>query len=171
MEDALDTISKLGPVATGLAAVVALVVGLVAWRQRQQADRLAEWWRRTQWALDRALSPDPGARVVGLDVLALQATSVLASPEDLRLLRGLTLPRLPDVPEGFEPELVGPDEQPHVTEVPNPTTPDREPVRPQAVGTLHVTREQVAAARLLLVADARLGEPTPPWVQRVAALG
>ena len=44
----LDTIAKLGPIATGLAAIVALIVGLVAITQKSRADRRDQWWKRTQ---------------------------------------------------------------------------------------------------------------------------
>jgi hypothetical protein len=34
--------------------------------QKTQADSRAEWWRRTQWALDRALDEDEGIKALGL---------------------------------------------------------------------------------------------------------
>ena len=41
----LDNISKLGPIATALAAVVALIVGIVAVTQKSRADRRDQWWK------------------------------------------------------------------------------------------------------------------------------
>ena len=45
-------LSALGPIATGLAALVALIVGTVTIAQRSRADRCDQWWKRAQWAID-----------------------------------------------------------------------------------------------------------------------
>jgi hypothetical protein len=56
-----------------------------ALRQKTEADSRAEWWRRTQWALDRALDPDEGTKALGLATLEVLARSELARTEELEL--------------------------------------------------------------------------------------
>src|SRR5699024_3722803 len=51
-------------------------------RSPTQCHPKEEWWRRTQWALDRVPSEDRLVRDLGLDVLFLQAKSGLADKED-----------------------------------------------------------------------------------------
>ena len=44
----------------------------MAWRtlrQKAVADDRAEWWKRTQWALDRALDEDGDSKALGLAAL------------------------------------------------------------------------------------------------------
>ncbi|WP_066587865.1 hypothetical protein [Cellulomonas timonensis] len=75
----------LGPAATLCAGAVAGVVAYLAVAQRRRADAKAEWWRRTQWALDEVLSGAPERRRVGVAVLYRLAESELAAPEDLEV--------------------------------------------------------------------------------------
>lgn len=56
-----------------------------ALRQKTEADSRAEWWRRTQWALDRALDEDEGTKALGLATLDVLARSELARKEELEL--------------------------------------------------------------------------------------
>lgn len=56
-----------------------------ALRQKTEADSRAEWWRRTQWALDRALDDDQGTKALGLATLDVLARSELAREEELEL--------------------------------------------------------------------------------------
>jgi hypothetical protein len=56
-----------------------------ALRQKTEADSRAEWWRRTQWALDRALDGDEGTKALGLATLEVLARSELARDEELEL--------------------------------------------------------------------------------------
>lgn len=56
-----------------------------ALQQKTEADSRAEWWRRTQWALDRALDPDEGTKALGLATLEVLARSELARTEELEL--------------------------------------------------------------------------------------
>jgi hypothetical protein len=53
--------------------------------QKTEADSRAEWWRRTQWALDRALDGDEGTKALGLATLEVLARSELARDEELEL--------------------------------------------------------------------------------------
>jgi hypothetical protein len=56
-----------------------------ALQQKTEADSRAEWWRRTQWALDRALDEDKGTKALGLATLEVLARSELAKEEELEL--------------------------------------------------------------------------------------
>ncbi|MFF1879947.1 hypothetical protein ACFVVC_00580 [Pseudarthrobacter sp. NPDC058196] len=56
-----------------------------ALQQKTAADSRSEWWRRTQWALDRALDPDEGTKALGLATLEVLARSELARTEELEL--------------------------------------------------------------------------------------
>lgn len=86
----LDTIAKLGPIATGLAAVVALIVGLVAVVQKSRADRRDQWWKRAQWAIEQTFAADAEQQALGFRVLQVLGDSALASPEELRVFESLT---------------------------------------------------------------------------------
>ena len=50
----------LGPFLVFLSALVAAIVAWRAYRQRKEADERAEWWRRTQLAIDYASDEDAG---------------------------------------------------------------------------------------------------------------
>lgn len=54
-------------------------------RTKGQKSRRAEWWRRTPWALDRALDPGEGTKALGLATLEVLARSGLARTEELEL--------------------------------------------------------------------------------------
>ena len=96
----LGTLSLLGPVATGAAALVALAVGIATIRQRDRADRREQWWRRAEWALGLTLSGDEEAVRRGYAVLDHLVRSDLATDDERGLLRaaselGLNTPDLP----------------------------------------------------------------------------
>ena len=100
-------LAGLGPLAVLIAALLAFYINWRTLRQRTAADRTAldqkreadaqalkqkteadsraEWWRRTQWALDRALDADEGTKALGLATLAVLARSDLALTEELEL--------------------------------------------------------------------------------------
>ena len=99
-------VAALGPLAILLAAVLAAAISWKTLRQRTTADALAlaqkreadadalnkrladdrsEWWRRAQWALDRALDDDEAAKALGLVTLEVLARSELARTEELEL--------------------------------------------------------------------------------------
>ncbi|QYF91583.1 hypothetical protein [Arthrobacter sp. PAMC25284] len=141
----------LGP----LAVLVAAAIGAyMAWRTVQQkavADNRAEWWKRTQWALDQALGPNANGRALGLATLAVLARSPLAAPDELELL---------DIAwKSVTPEAGG-------------TTAGTQAPR-QVLGAgghqaAEERRVQAAAARLRVALDGRLGRATPPAIQALA---
>lgn len=90
-------VAALGPLAVLAGAVLAAFIGwrtlrqkavadAQALKQRTRADDRAEWWKRTQWALDKALDADEDAKAIGLASLAVLARSDLAREEELELL-------------------------------------------------------------------------------------
>jgi hypothetical protein len=68
--------------------MVALAVGFVTVRQRREADRRDQWWKRAQWALDLVMSPSESQSraAVGFAVLERLASSELARREELLVL-------------------------------------------------------------------------------------
>jgi hypothetical protein len=90
-------LGALGPLAVLLGALLA---GLISWStlrqrtaadaralaQKREADNRAEWWKRTQWALDQALDEDQNSKALGLAALAVLTHSELARTEELELL-------------------------------------------------------------------------------------
>ena len=157
-----EVLAALGPLAVLLAAAIGAAVSLRTLKQRaaadtaalaqqREADNRSEWWTRTQWALDSALSADPRRAELGLGVLAVLADSGLASPEELRIIT-----------VAWEDPL------------------DRGPARPSIAppseaavsGHRAASRDRgvhIAAAKLRLVTDRRLGLATPDWVKELAA--
>lgn len=88
--------SAWGPILVLLGALVAARIAWKALEQRTKADALAleqkrdadgrsEWWRRTQWALDRSLDSDKNTKALGIDTLEVLAKSKLAQEEELEL--------------------------------------------------------------------------------------
>lgn len=68
------------------------VAAVLAWhgdRQRKEADGRAEWWRRTQWAMDYATDAEGWKASVGVEALDLLGESPLATEEDRHLLKTL----------------------------------------------------------------------------------
>jgi hypothetical protein len=100
-------LTGLGPLAVLVAALLAFYINWRTLKQRTAADKTAleqrrdadanalaqktaadsraEWWRRTQWALDRALDEDEGTKALGLATLEVLAHSDLALKEELEL--------------------------------------------------------------------------------------
>jgi hypothetical protein len=92
-----QVLAALGPLAVLLGAVLAALIGWNTLRQRtagdaralaqkREADNRAEWWKRTQWALDSSLSEDPRRAELGLGIMAVLADSGLASSEELKIM-------------------------------------------------------------------------------------
>lgn len=86
-------LAVLTPLTAIIAAIVAAIVG---WRNlKQQQDALdatvrsagrAEWWTRTQWALDASASANAVMSTYGATMLDLLAESKMAKDEDMALL-------------------------------------------------------------------------------------
>ena len=122
----------------------------MAWqtlRQRAIADDRAEWWKRTQWALDSALDRDEDTKALGLAALEVLARSELARNEELELL---------DI---AWKSVNGHEEPPALQHV---------PVKVSSPATASQHRVQVAAARLRVTLDRRLGRPTPDQTKALA---
>ncbi|HET6240548.1 MAG TPA: hypothetical protein VFD99_00985 [Arthrobacter sp.] len=79
-------VAALGPLAVLLAAAVGAFMAWRTLRQKAIADDRAEWWKRTQWALDAVLSGDKKRGTVGLKVLSVLGESELAGPGELAVL-------------------------------------------------------------------------------------
>ena len=79
-------VAALSPFAVLLAAIIAAIVGFRQIKQKREADNRAEWWRRTQWALDAVYSGDKKRGTVGLKVLTVLAESELAGKGELDVL-------------------------------------------------------------------------------------
>lgn len=91
-----EVLAALGPLAILIGAIAAAAIGAFTLRQRTKADALAlmqrresddrsEWWKRAQWALDRALDDSPTTKTLGLVTLEVLARSKLAHAEELEL--------------------------------------------------------------------------------------
>ncbi|MEZ0446306.1 hypothetical protein [Cellulomonas sp. ICMP 17802] len=152
-------VATLGPLVAAIGAIGALIIGILTVRQRTGADARSQWWARVQWAVDLAFDPDDTKRSVGLDALALLASSPLASADDDAFLAGLSLDVLRTVEDrgaGDEADFVAVGAE--------------APVRPSATRpVVEVSRSEVAAARLRVVTDRGRGLVTPAWIARLAA--
>jgi hypothetical protein len=102
-----EIVAALAPVGTLAAALVAAVVGLGTIRQRSYSDRRAEFWRRTEWALEASTSQDPQLAAMGTMVLASLAKSdLIASDEELQLLDAVWIDPIAEAEEaGLDEEL------------------------------------------------------------------
>ncbi|MCO4255717.1 hypothetical protein [Pseudarthrobacter cellobiosi] len=130
-------------------------------RQQTEADSRAEWWRRTQWALDRALDQDQGTKALGLATLNVLAGSELARTEELELFDAAW----EYVPGGDDSDWTvsaGSSEHKDVQARPNAAS------APDGKVTPADYRVQVAAARLRVTLDERLGRVTPPQTTALA---
>lgn len=102
-----EIVAALAPVGTLAAALVAAIVGLSTIRQRSYSDRRAEFWRRTEWALEASVSSDPQLAAMGTMVLASLAKSdLIASDEELELLDAVWIEPIAEAEEmGLDEEL------------------------------------------------------------------
>lgn len=159
-----QVLAALGPLAVLVAAVIGAAVSLrtlnqraaadtAALAQQREADNRGEWWNRTQWALDSSLSDDPRRAELGLGVMAVLADSGLASPEELEIIT-----------VAWEDPLDGARDRPAVG-------PPSEAAVPGRRAASRDPGVRIAAARLRIVTDRRLGLATPDWVKDVAAPG
>jgi hypothetical protein len=90
-------LAALGPLAVLLGALLAAFIGWNTLRQRtsadakalaqkRESDNRAEWWKRTQWAIDRSMSDERDRAKLGLRVMSVLAASALAGPEELKIV-------------------------------------------------------------------------------------
>ena len=79
-------VAALGPLAVLLGALIAGVIGWRTLKQKAEADNRAEWWKRTQWALDAVYSGDKKLGTIGLKVLKVLGESELAGDGELAVL-------------------------------------------------------------------------------------
>ena len=155
----LVIVATLGPLVAALAAIGALIVGIQTVRQRSVADSQAQWWARVQWAAGLVLDTDESRRAVGFEALALLASSPLAGPDDAAFLAGLSFDVLAVV-----------QERGVVDDVDFVPADDDAFVRPSdARPVVEVTRSEISAAKLRVVADRGRGRATPAWIARLAA--
>lgn len=157
-----QVLAALGPLAVLIAALIGAAISLRTLRQRSAADTAAlaqqreadnrgEWWQRTQWALDSSLSAEPRRAELGLGILAVLADSGLASPEELEI-----------VTVAWRDPLAGASG--HRAIVPPSAAPGPANRTPAGDRGVHI-----AAAKLRVVTDRRLGRTTPGWVRELAA--
>ena len=100
----LEVVRAIGPTVGSLllfaTALTAAIVGWKTYRQRKEADDLsyrqrkkaddrAEWWRRTQWAVDYASDEREEKAAIGLAALDMLQVSPLATADDRELLNTL----------------------------------------------------------------------------------
>lgn len=145
-----QVLSALGPLAILAGGILAAVIGWGTLRQRTEADSRAEWWKRTQWAIDSSLSEDPDRAKVGLGLMEVLAAAAPGAEE----VRIITV--------AWEDPLDVAAQQLA-----------REPVAPVRTSShrpaSHDPGVQTAAAKLRLVTDRRLGQTTPEWIRELAA--
>ena len=132
-----------------------------ALRQKTEADSRAEWWRRTQWALDRALDQDEGTKALGLATLNVLAGSELARTEELELFDA-AWEYVPGADDGDRTVSVGSPGHKGVQTRPGAAS------APDGKVTPAEQRVKVAAARLRVTLDERLGRVTPPQATALA---
>ncbi|ROS74346.1 hypothetical protein [Cellulomonas sp. PhB143] len=94
-------INDLAPIATLTAASLAAWIAWRTLRQRDEADRRSEWWRRAQWAVDKSLSSEANVKEVGEAAMRMLIDSPLADKGEAELLKAFVVDdndSLPDLP-------------------------------------------------------------------------
>lgn len=104
----LATLSLLGPVATGAAALVALVVGVATVRQRDRADQREQWWQRARWALELTFSDDEDLVRRGYAAVHHLTRSALAGDDERKLIQAMNDVGLATARPTLEDGLGGP---------------------------------------------------------------
>jgi hypothetical protein len=75
-----------------LATFGVVLVAYLTYRQKSNADKRDQWWKRAQWGIDSALdNADPQRRLAGIKVLVQLIGSNLATPEDADLMSALAV--------------------------------------------------------------------------------
>jgi len=87
----IEIIASLGPIATAIAAIVALSIGVITIRQRAWADRRDHWWKRAKWALELSMGGDPIAQQIGLNALEYLGKSELTKYDEAMMLSATAL--------------------------------------------------------------------------------
>ncbi|MBE9924852.1 hypothetical protein G8C93_02960 [Cellulosimicrobium cellulans] len=93
-----SVISNFGPAATVTAAIVALIVGLLAWWQKRTADARDQFWKRLQWTLDKVYSEKPREQRMGSHMLAAIAKDRHAQRVEDKIIAAATDRELDRVP-------------------------------------------------------------------------
>lgn len=145
-------LAALGPLAVLLGALVAGVIGWRTLKQKAEADNRAEWWKRTQWALDAVYSGDKKRGTIGLKVLKVLGESELAGAGELAVLEAASEKPLE---RAAHPLTHGARALPAQ-------------VQPEPVFDDDDRAMQIAAAQLREETDRRLGKVTPGWVTALA---
>lgn len=143
-----------------LATFGVVLVAYLTYRQKSQADRRDQWWKRAQWGIDSALSDaDPQRRLAGMKVLVQLIGSDLATAEDAELMSALAvgiqdqeLDRLASL-EGVPGIRPGASQRPD-GDVRLPSRNIAVPVASAAAA--HILRE---AEKLIAAAKVRSGQP------------
>lgn len=85
--DLLALVESFAPYSTALVALVAGVIAWVNYRHRRIADNRAEWWRRTQYAIDLTCTDDDKiGRNTGMRLLTHLLKDRSATQADAELL-------------------------------------------------------------------------------------
>jgi hypothetical protein len=188
-----QVLAALGPLAILIGAVLAAVISWWTLRQRTAADALAlaqrreadtgslkqkteadsraEWWRRTQWAIDSALSIDPDRAKVGLGLMEVLAETAPGA-EELRIISVAWEDPLDVAVRQLAQEGIA-SAEPVWSQRPG-TASGGEPAEATGRKTVHRPASydrgvQAAAAKLRLATDRRLGHATPEWIRTLAA--
>ncbi|MET3809382.1 hypothetical protein [Arthrobacter sp. UYEF3] len=175
-------LAALGPLAVLLGATVAGVIGWRTLKQKSEADNRAEWWRRTQWALDAAYSGNTERGTIGLKVLKVLGESPLAGSGELAVLEAASEKQLNTAARALTGRATA-EAQPSAAARPRPAPPaagvdgapaprnteeDHKPGEPEEVFDQDDRAMQFAAAQLREVTDRRLGKVTPAWITALA---
>ncbi len=168
-------LAALGPLAVLLGALVAGVIGWRTLKQKAEADNRAEWWKRTQWALDAIYSGDTKRGTIGLKVLKVLGESELAGEGELAVLEAASERPVDEAAQARAARTAAAAQSTRAART-HPTEPgaavDGEPaprkIEPEEVVDDDYRAMQIAAAQLREVTDRRLGKVTPEWVQALA---
>ena len=108
----------------------------------------AEWWKRTQWALDAVYSGDRKRGTIGLKVLKVLGESELAGAGELAVLEAASERATHPVTHGAR------------------AAPSQD--KPEEVFDDDELAMEIAAAELRELTDRRLGKISPEWVTALA---
>jgi hypothetical protein len=165
--------------ATLAVAAVALLVGVVTVWQRWAFDRRDALWQRSQWAIDRSLSPDPVQRSLGTEVVSLLLDSGDLTDDD----RGVLVAAAEHAALVGEVDDAGDDEVFVLQALEQGAPAAGRRVAPRDTGPAGAAgagarlpldtpanrrRARISAARAIVKGNDRLGRPTHPAVIALA---